>query len=343
MALADRQTTADLADRLLAEAHQHNFFQLLERLHGLHGDDLERERSSQPTELRLRLGSDPRLTFPVGDVLEATRLPNRMDNEDSSRYRVCTTFFGLHGTDSPLPSYYLDELAYEHAQGTGARPAFLDFFNHCLLSLLHRSWRKYRYYIRFQTEGSDQFSRYIFALIGLGNEQLRGNTQLPWGRLLSFAGVIANRSRAPGTVAGIIAHCFDLQKVRIREFEIRSVATDARQTLSLGRSNGHLGSTFVVGGRTRTRSSKFTLLIGDLDQAQLRAFLPSGINFPRLRALIDFLLRDGLAYDLELRLKEHQLTPFNLSRHQGAHLGWTSFIDDQQGTCSPVIRIRGRS
>ncbi|MCW2271230.1 hypothetical protein M2153_003957 [Pseudomonas sp. JUb96] len=41
MAFADRQTTTDLANTLLAEAHQHNFFQLLERLHGLHGDDLE--------------------------------------------------------------------------------------------------------------------------------------------------------------------------------------------------------------------------------------------------------------------------------------------------------------
>lgn len=343
MAPADRQTTADLADKLLAEAHQHNFFQLLERLHRLHGDDLEREGSAQAAQPRLRLGSDPRLTFPIADVLEATRIPVLAGNETRTRYRVCTTFFGLHGTDSPLPSHYLDELAYEHAQGSGVRPAFFDFFNHCLLSLLHRSWRKYRYYIRFQTEASDQLSRYIFALIGLGNEQLRGNTQLPWGRLLSFAGVIANRSRAPGTVAGIIAHCFDLQNVSIREFETRWVATDARQTLSLGRSNGYLGSTFVVGGRTRTRSSKFTLLIGELDQAQLRAFLPSGIHFAQLRALIDFLLRDGLAYDLELRLKQHQLTPFNLSRTQGAHLGWTSFIDDRQGTCSPVIRIRVRS
>ena len=49
-------------------------------------------------------------------------------------------------------------------------------------------------------------------------------------------------------------------------------------------------------GRTRTRSSKFTIVISELDQAQLHDLLPSGINFGRLRALIDFLLRDGLAY-----------------------------------------------
>jgi type VI secretion system protein ImpH len=183
----------------------------------------------------------------------------------------------------------------------------------------------------------------MFALLGLNDKQLRGDTALPWSRLLSFAGVIASRSRAPGTVAGIIAHCFDLKQVHIREFETRSVVTTSRQLASLGRTNGQLGSTFMIGSRTRTRSSKFTIVISELDQTQLRDLLPSGINFGRLRALIDFLLRDGLAYDLELRLKQSALSPFCLHRSQAAYLGWTSFVDDRHGQISPVVRIRGRS
>ncbi|MFR0716259.1 type VI secretion system baseplate subunit TssG [Pseudomonas putida] len=338
MATADRQATADLVDRLLADAHQYNFYQLLERLHGLHGDDLEPRCLERAARRRVTLTNDPSLKFPVSDVLNAERVPG-----GDERYTVCTTFLGLHGTDSPLPTYYLDQLAYEHAQGIGARPAFFDFFNHYILSLLHRIWRKYRYYIRFQAGASDQFSQYVFALIGLNNKQLRGATALPWSRLLSFAGVIASRSRAPGTVAGIIAHCFDLTSVQIREFETRIVSTAAQQIVSLGLANGQLGSSFSVGSRTRTRSSKFTLLISELDQDQLRDLLPHGVNFGRLRALIDFLLRDGLAYDLELRLKQHALSPFCLHRSQGAHLGWTSFIADKQGNYRPVVSIRGRS
>ncbi len=338
MAHPDRQTTADLADKLLAEAHQYNFFQLLERLHGLHGDDLEPRWPAPTVRRRVRLASDPRLTFPVSDVYKAERMPGAED-----RYRVCTTFMGLHGTDSPLPTYYLEEVSYEHAHGIGVRPAFFDFFNHYLLSLLHRIWRKYRYYIRFQPGATDGFSQYIFALLGLNDKQLRGDTPLPWSRLLSFAGVIASRSRAPGTVAGIIAHCFDLKQVHIREFETRSVPTMVTQRVSLGRSNGELGSSFMVGSRTRTRSSKFTIVISELDQEQLRDLLPSGINFNRLRALIDFLLRDGLAYDLELRLKQNALSLFCLHPTKGAYLGWTSFVDDRHGQISPVVRFRGRS
>ncbi len=338
MANPDRQATADLADKLMTNAHQYNFFQLLERLHGLHGDDLEPRWPDEATRLRVRLTSDPRLTFPVSDVYKAERMPGKEE-----RYRVCTTFMGLHGTDSPLPTYYLEQVAYEHAQGVGVRPAFFDFFNHYVLSLLHRIWRKYRYYIRFQPGASDGFSQYMFALLGLNDKQLRGDTTLPWSRLLSFAGIIASRSRAPGTVAGIIAHCFDLTQVRIREFETRSVPTESKQLVCLGRSNGELGGTFMVGSRTRTRSSKFTIVISELDQTQLRDLLPSGINFGRLRALIDFLLRDGLAYDLELRLKQKALSPFCLHRSQGAYLGWTSFVDDRHGQIRPVVRFRGRS
>lgn len=343
MAPADWQTTADLAETLLAQAHQHSFFQLLERLHSLYGDDLDPHRPADAAQPRVRLCSDPRLTFPVADVLGAQRLAVMPGDAHRSRYQICTTFFGLHGVDSPLPSYYLDQLAFEQAQGIGVRPAFFDFFNHYLLSLLHRAWRKYRYYIRFQPEAGDIFSSYVFALIGLGNEQLRGETALPWSRLLSFAGVIASRSRAPGTVAGIIAHCFDLEDVQIREFEERSVSTHTKQLLSLGIANGHLGKDFIVGSRTRTRSSKFIILIGSLDQSQLRAFLPSGVHFGQLRALIDFLLRDGLAYDLELRLKPLELPPLRLSRCEGAHLGWTSFLNDRHGKHSPMVRIGVRA
>ncbi|MGE8398474.1 MAG: type VI secretion system baseplate subunit TssG, partial [Burkholderiales bacterium] len=119
MANPDRQTTADLADKLLADAHRYNYFQLLERLHGLHGDDLEPRWPNEATRLRVRLACDPRLTFPVSDVYKAERMP-----DEEQRYRVCTTFMGLHGTDSPLPTYYLEQVAYEHAQGIGVRPAF---------------------------------------------------------------------------------------------------------------------------------------------------------------------------------------------------------------------------
>ena len=332
----DKPHTTGKVDSVLKGAHQYNYFQLLELLYQLHGDDLEQRPPSRETRRRLRLEVSPRLSFPVADVLRA-------DSLESDRYRIEASFLGLHGTDSPLPTYYLDEIAYENAHGIGLRPAYFNFFNHRLHTLLHQGWRKYRYYRRFQPGATDGFSRYIFALIGLDDAQLRGATPLPWSRLLSFVGMIASRSRSPGMVAGMIAHCFDLEQVAIREFEKRSVQIPPSQRNRLGGCNSQVGCNFLLGGRTESRSSKFTIVLAGLSQHQFREFLPSGGNFQKLSRLLDFLLRDVGAYDLELRLNPKEAPPFSLRPEHGTHLGWTSFIADRNDPTPPPVRITVRT
>jgi type VI secretion system protein ImpH len=338
MAHAERKTTRDLADTLLADARNYSFFRLLEHLHDLHGDNLESEETVSPGNERMRLSSHAGLGFPTSDVATAKHFPG--GNE--SRYTVETTFLGLHGADSPLPGYYVDTVAYEAGQDIGIRPAFLDFFNHRLLTLLHQIWRKYRYYIRFRSEAKDRFSRYVFSLIGLNDEHLRGGTPIPWSRLLTYAGLIASRSRSPAIVAGIVAHCFDLESVGIREFEQRYVDIPEGQRTALGSRNASMGNDFVIGSRVSTRSTKFTIVIGHLNQRRFREFLPSGQNFGRLRKLIEFLLRDPMSYDLELGLLQQEIPPFVLNRNDGAHLGWTSFIGDNALRNESAVKIRVR-
>lgn len=162
MADTQRHAAPDLNDRLLDEARGHNFFCLLERLHGLHGDDLESEEAYAAERQRIRLSNYAGMGFPASDV----SLAQRLDGDLPHQYLVQATFFGMHGPDSPLPSYYLERLAYEAGQGEGIRPAFLDFFNHRLLTLLHQAWRKYRHYIRFRPGASDLLSQRLFAQIG---------------------------------------------------------------------------------------------------------------------------------------------------------------------------------
>jgi type VI secretion system protein ImpH len=340
MAHENRQTTSDLADVLLGKARNYDFFRLLESLHQLHGDDLEADDRLRPARQRVRLSTHAGLSFPASDVAQARRMPP----QSASDYLVQTTFFGLHGPDSPLPGYYLDRLAYEAGQGTGIRPAFFDFLHHRLLLLLHQAWRKYRYYIRFQSEAGDQFSRYVFSLIGLGDTRLRGQTPIAWSRLLSYAGVVAGRSRSPTMVAGIIAHCFDLDSVRIRQFELRYAVVPTDQRNTPGKRNCTLGRDFVLGRRVQTRQSKFTIVIGGLDQERFRQLLPSGSDFPRLCKLIEFLLRDPHAYDLELGLRHNEVQPFNLSRAkgEGSHLGWTCFFRQSAHRPPPTVRVKVR-
>ncbi len=105
------------------------------------------------------------------------------------------------------------------------------------------------------------------------------------------------------------AHCFDLLDVTIREFEKRVVQIPQSQRNGLGSCNCTLNDNFRVGGSTVSRNSKFTIVIAGLDQQQFREFLPSGDNYHRLARLVEFLLRDVGAYDLELRMRAPALAP----------------------------------
>lgn len=333
---SEGHATRDSVDRMLATAHRYSYFQLVELIYQLHDDDLEQRPLPRETRRRLRLEVSPSLAFPVADVLQAGRLQD-------DRYRIQASFLGLHGTDSPLPTYYLEQNAYDATHDIGLRPAFFNFFNHRLHSLFHQGWRKYRYYRRFQPGARDGFSRYIFAMIGLDDATLRGATPLPWSRLLSFVGMIASRSRSPSMVTGMIAHCFDLDRVAICEFEQRTVSIPFSQRNGLGATNCQLGEDFLVGASTTSRSSKFSVIISDLDQTQFREFLPSGDNFHRLARLVDFLLRDVGAYDLELRMRAEEAPPFSLRAEHGTHLGWTSFIASANDPTPPPVRITVRA
>ncbi|HBN9879262.1 TPA: type VI secretion system baseplate subunit TssG [Pseudomonas aeruginosa] len=338
MAHEDRLAASDLTGLMLAEARNYDFFRLMDQLHRIHADNLEQRDRLRPVHQRVRLSTHAGLSFPASDVADAARLPDGA----SSDYLVQTNFFGLHGTDSPLPGYYLDRLAYEAGQGTGIRPAFLDFVNHRVLTLLHHAWRKYRYFVRFQHDAQDQFSKYVFALIGLGDNDLRGETPIAWSRLLSFAGLVAGRGRSPTMVAGIIAHCFDLRSVRIRQFEHRYTSVPTDQRNAVGRRNCTLARDFVLGRRARTIQSKFTISITGLSQARFRDFLPTGADHPRLCKLVEFLLRDPHAYDLELGLRRDEVKPLNIARDQGSHLGWTSFLRQPGRRPPPLVRIKVR-
>jgi type VI secretion system protein ImpH len=223
------------------------------------------------------------------------------------------------------------------------RPAFFDFFNHRLLTLLHQAWRKYRYYIRFRPGADDQFSRRIFALIGLKHEATRGDTPIAWSRLLSFAGAVVLRSRSPSMLAGLIAHCFDLKDVQIRDFELRYTTINDSDRIRLGMSNGQLSESFQIGDSVRTRHCSFTIVIAGLSQERFREFLPQGENFERLRQLVVFLLRDPVPCDLELGLRQDEVPPFHLRQTEGTQLGWTSFLEQPALRHPPPVRVSLRT
>ncbi|WP_447529919.1 MULTISPECIES: type VI secretion system baseplate subunit TssG [unclassified Vreelandella] len=319
---------------LLNRARRFDFFQLVELLHHRHGDDLEqRPGGSVPVFSRVRYKSSASLGFPGSDVLA-------LGLDEHGQYAMEVSFLGLQGSQSPLPSYYLEALAHESAHQEGNAGAFLDFFNHRLLTLMHRNWRKYRHYVRYQDNAEDGFSASVFALVGLADANLRGETPINWSKMLAYAGLLAGRSRSPEVVCGIVSHCFDLEQVEIEQWVKRWVEIPLDQRSRTGMSGMTLGEDVVAGERVADVQGKFALCLRGLSLERFRDFLPDGQEHDPLKTLVSFVLREPLAYDLELELLESAVKPMRLGDAGSCQLGWTTFVDPEGGEESTRRRVR---
>lgn len=337
MDVTDRAAAPDVAglQPVLGNARRYSFFQLVDLIHRLHGDDLERATDDAPHYERIRFSSTASLGFPGSDVLSAG-----LPEHEYAPYQMEVSFLGLHGSQSPLPGYYLEDLAWEYGQDAGIRRYFLDFFNHRLVTLFHRVWRKYRYYVRFQPGASDAFSEHIFSLVGLGDSDLRGDTPINWSKMLAYAGLMAGRSRSPEVVSGIVAHCYDLPDVEIEPWVLRKVDIPADQQTRLGKANGRLGEETLLGSRIRDRSGKFILRLKNLTRERFADFLPNGREHQSLVKLVEFTMREQLAYDLELVIRPEDVEPMQLGKD--VRLGWTTFVNPTPGEPQQAVRIQIR-
>lgn len=320
MGHATGSATSDLESETIAiklptHIESYNFYQLVELLHRLKNEEPE----SEDWELHCRLlfSANPSLGFASSDVTNIESMSN-------GRTKLELSFFGLTGSQSPLPGFFLERIATEDENGL--RKEFLDFFNNRLLALLYRVWRKYRYYVRFKENASDDFSAQLFALVGLADKELRGETPINWCKMLSYAGMLAGRSRSPQVVCGIVAHCFDLSDVSIRQWEVRKVRIPEEQRMQLGMANARLGEDSIIGEDVRDCMGKFVICVKNMTQVRFRDFLPSGKEYLPFCKLIEFILREQMAFDLELELKADEAPPLQLGGQSQFSLGWSSFV-----------------
>lgn len=335
MELAAGPATSDVTlGPLLDGARRYEFFQLVELLHRHHEDNLERGANAGVTgSARVHYKATASLGFPGSDVVALTPQP-------SGHYDLEISFFGLQGAQSPLPGYYLEALAYGAAHREGVAGDFLNFFNHRLLTLMHRSWRKYRHYVRYQDGARDGFSAAVFALLGLADADLRSDMPISWSKMLAYAGLLAGRSRSPEVVCGVLGHSFNIERVEIEQWVLRWVEIPADQRSCVGQRGMRLGESFVAGDRVADVGGKFALCLHGLTLERFRDFLPDGVEHARLKTLIDFVLREPLAYDLELELLESAVRPIRLGEASSCQLGWTTFVNPQLGGAARRRRVR---
>lgn len=338
---ACRQSASDLISDLHKQPQRYAFNRVVEVLLQASGEQVEERALQRQGARNIIFRVDPGLGFPASDVI-ALRAPQGDGNGSDVPAELTVSFLGLHGSSSPLPSHMVETAAWSAGE-EGIQQTLNDFFSNRLIWLFYLIGRKYRYYLRYRAGAQDQFSDWMFSLIGIGARESRGRADIPWAKLLTYLGVVAGRVRSADMISGVIAHAFSLTNVSIRQLELRKVEISPTQRACMGQGNMTLGQDFVIGRFAKDRAGKFTVVLKDLSFERFRDFLPSGRDFPRLKELVSFLLKDQLAYDIELHLKRDEAPVLELGREHRANLGWTTFIGNtrNEGLKPVVLQARG--
>lgn len=343
MANSNRSARLDVERKQLIDVTRYSFYQLVEMLFKVSEVESATTLSLLPDKEPLRFMSSAGLEFPIRDIVHLL-------STKQGQYSLEVSFLGLHGSQSPLPTYYLETLAIEYLHKETKLVDFMNLFNHRLVLLLHHIWRKYRYYINFRNEGSDVFSQRMFALVGLGHEKTRDRLSIHHSKMLAYAGMLASPGRSPEVISSLVSHCFDLLDVNLKEWCFRYVNISENEQNRLGgvlkeigrpsRSRSCLGENFTLGARNPDRGGKFELQLNNLSRKQFLSFLPNGENYLSLITFVSFILKDQFAWDLRLGLKPNQITGMQLGNDKNAMLGWTSFVGKPNKKPKITICIR---
>jgi type VI secretion system protein ImpH len=288
---------------------------------------------------KFRFRHDPALTFNTTDVSNLrlgpdTRGAYAWDDPGSERERiiafVMSTFHGLTGAVSPLPSYMAEEVAHDDEEPPVLRN-FLDILHHRFISLLYRAVTRFDFALEYLTGGRDAWSRRVQALTGVDAFAPERRTRLAPGLVLRLAPVLATRRRSAMALEAAVSEALRVGPGRTRVYQFLATWSPLAESdqIRLGIENSFLGRGMLLGRRVLTRSGKFRIAVGPVP-SEVRARLQAGGDlFERVRGVVELAAPAGLEWDLEITSDERP--SLKLARTGGSKLGQDSWLAGGRG------------
>ena len=254
-----------------------------------------------PADDPVRFRPWPGMGFPASEI---KAVETDEDNPDAPP-TVRTTFMGLYGAYSPLPTTYLYDIT-QRREGHEALEAFLDIFSHRILTQFYRIWRKYSYPATFEAGGRDNTSQSLLGLIGLGIPGTENHVATPVSRFLALLGIMRQPGRtaegvqalvrllAPNTRAVVTPHC--LRPVRIS------------QPMGFYGDEGFLLDGHTVLGEDITEAnSQLRIALYATDVKEAQGWLPEGQIYSDFLVLLRVYLGWRYKARIELTVPTHLL------------------------------------
>lgn len=284
---------AGLTEQLGNNIWRINFYRFCQLLEQENPDAPLLGTAEKPTADPVRFRPWPGMGFPSSEL----RTVETDEAHPELPPTVRTTFLGMYGVDSPLPTAYLDDIA-QRREGYEATTAFLDIFSHRITTQYYRIWRKYAYPATFAAGGVDETSQCLLGLVGLGIPGTAENVATPVSRFLALLGAM----RLPTRNAEGIRQLVSLLAPHTSATMISPdpVNVQVAQRSGLGKENRvYLSQRATLGKTGKEACSRILLMLATSDPNEAEGWFPGG----QLHTDLMVLLRVYLGYRSDVRLR----------------------------------------
>ena len=314
---------SEIEQKLRREPQCFDFFQALRLLERFRPSKKPVGQFSHPETEVAHFRAHPSLAFPASQIQQA-------EWPQDGPVEMTVNFMGLIGPEGVLPNPYTSLIIERQRESDNTLRDFLDIFNHRIISLFYRAWRKYRFDVASERDERDRFSRQLLSLLGLGTEGLQDRQTVAHDSLIYYAGLLAQRPRSAQALQQILMDYFDVP-VEIEQFAGGWYPLDPETQCRLSEEitdSGELGFGVVVGDEIWNQQSRVRIVLGPLGLDRYADFLPDGKSFEPLRSWVRFFSNDEWDFEVKLVLEREQVPACTLGAEgiSGPQLGWVSWV-----------------
>ncbi|WP_345980442.1 type VI secretion system baseplate subunit TssG [Sulfurimonas sp. HSL3-2] len=256
------------------------------------------------------------------------------------RVSVKINFLSLFGSSSPLPSHY-NETVLRSFEGDRILYDFLNLFNHNLQRFIYPVWEKHRYYVKYNKDLKDGFSKYLLSLLGLyANFDVEHN-KLDFQKIMPYIGVLSMRQKSAGTLTSILRHYLGFDEIEILQCIKMQSKIPSWQYARLGQTNSQLGVNLNIGEFVINKTSKFRILLNNVRVEDMLRYSIHGNKMDELNDLISFALNEPLEYDVCLGINEENKVSCVLDESEKRYIGINCWIGEPTGNEQIIIAQKG--
>ncbi|MNB78505.1 hypothetical protein D3C75_252090 [compost metagenome] len=291
-----------LTPRLEADLHRINFYRFCQLLEKRQPNAPLIGATRHPSDDPVRFCPHPGMGFPASELKAV-----EYDDDDPRKPPVIrTTFMGLYGVDSPLPTAYLDDIT-QRREGHEALQGFLDIFSHRILTQFYRIWRKYSYPATFEPGGTDVLSQSLLGLVGLGIPGTADHIGTPVSRFLALAGVLRQPGKTQEGMQSLVSLLAPATRVRVSPYCLRPVAVS--QPLGFyGDEDVLLDGNSPLGDEMMDANSQLLITLATDNEHEAQGWKPDGLLYQDFLVMLRVYLGWRFKAKIQLTVSTRLLT-----------------------------------